>query len=278
MRIEDCIVRVERRTGGGCLDLAIVFTQQFIRPILRLLLTFAVPCGLLTWWISEGRTDLLIPGATVFACFASLMSAALVATVGPQVFGVPLSTAAGVKALRQRLFPFLILTALVRLSQFVLSFCLLVPAILPTAILGHLNEVLFLENTPTKNVGRRLIHLIRGSGFSRNLSRLAGLMTFWAICSAGLFVLIDQLAAWLFNIQIFQGTMIDGEDWFEAFAASIVDDRAVIVLLQAAAWITFPIVRLAWFFCYLDQRIRNECWDLDLQFRAEATRLKELPV
>jgi hypothetical protein len=44
MRIEDCIVRVERRTGGGCLDLAIVFTQRFIRPILRLLLTFAVPC------------------------------------------------------------------------------------------------------------------------------------------------------------------------------------------------------------------------------------------
>ena len=69
--------------------------------------------------------------------------------------------------------------------------------------------------------------------------------------------------------------MIDGEAWFDAFAASIVDDRAVIVLLQVALWIPFPIVRLAWFFCYLDQRIRNEFWDLDLQFREEAVRLQE---
>jgi hypothetical protein len=36
------------------------------------------------------------------------------------------------------------------------------------------------------------------------------------------------------------------------------------------------VIRLAWFFCYLDQRIRNECWDLQLQYRAEAARLEEL--
>lgn len=277
MRIEDCIVRVERRTGGGCLDLAIVFAQHFFRPVAKLLVTFAVPSCLLTWWISDGRTDLLIPAAAIFAFFASLMSATLIATVGPQVFGVPLSTQAGIGAVRKRIIPFVFLTALVRLSQCVLAFCFVLPAVLPTAMLGHLNEVLFLEQTPVKGVSRRLTNLTRGNGFTRNLSRLCGLMIFWAICSMGLFVLIDQLAAWIFNVQIFKGTMIDGEDWIEAFAASLVDDRAVILLLQVAIWIPFPIVRLAWFFCYLDQRIRNECWDLDLQFRAEATRLEEQP-
>lgn len=277
MRIEDCIVRVERRSGGGCLDLAIVFTQQHFVPIARLLITFAVPSCLLTWWLSEGRTDLLLPAVSVFTIFASLMSATLVAIVGPQVFGVPLSTTAGLKAVGKRLFSFLFLTGLVRLVQFILSFCFVVPAILPTAALGHLNEVLFLEKTPAKDVSRRLAQLMRGNGFSRNLGRLAGLMAFWSICSAGLFVLIDQLAAWLLNIQFFQATMIDGEDWFEALLASIVDDRSVVLLLQIAVWIPFPVVRLAWFFCYLDQRIRNECWDLDLQFRAEAIRLEEPP-
>lgn len=275
MRIEDCIVRVERRTGGGCLDLAIVFTQQFFGPIVRLLITFAVPCCALTWWLAEDRTDLLFMSVSLFVIFSSLMSATLIATVGPQVFGVPLSTSSGVNAVRQRLFAFLTLTVLARIIQGVLSFCLIIPAILPTAILGHLNEVLFLEKTPLNSVGRRLTHLIRGSGFSRNLSRLFGLITFWAICSLGLFVLIDQLAAWIFNVQIFKGTMIDGEDWLDAFAASIADDRNVILLAQIAVWIPFPIVRLAWFFCYLDQRIRNECWDLDLQFRLEANRLEE---
>ena len=277
MRIEDCTVRVERRTAGGCLDLAIVFTQQHIGAIAKLLVTFAVPSCLLTWWISGGQTDLLPLSAAIFAFFSSLMSATLIATVGPQVFGVPISTSAGTAAVRQRFIAFLFMTALVRLAQFVLAFCLIVPAILPTAMLGHLNEVLFLERTPIKEVGRRLRNLTRGNGFSRNLSRLSGLMLFWAICSTGLFVLIDQLAAWVFNVEVFKGTMINGEDWFEAFAASVVDDRSVLLLLQVAIWIPFPIIRLAWFFCYLDQRIRNECWDLDLQFRAEATRLEEQP-
>ena len=278
MRIEDCTVRVERRTAGGCLDLAIVFTQQHIGAIAKLLITFAVPSCMITWWISAGRTDLLLLSTAIFAFFSSLMSATLIATVGPQVFGVPISTSAGTAAVRQRFFSFLLMTSLVRLAQFVLAFCLVVPAILPTAMLGHLNEVLFLERTPIREVGRRLRNLIRGNGFSRNLSRLSGLILFWAICSLGLFVLIDQLAAWVFNVEIFKGTMINGEDWFEALAASVVDDRSVLLLLQVAVWIPFPIIRLAWFFCYLDQRIRNECWDLDLQFRAEATRLEEQTV
>ncbi len=277
MKIEDCIVRVERRTGGGCLDLGIVFTQRFFGPIARLLVTFAAPCCLLTWWLSEGRTDLLPMASAIFVLFASLMSATLIATVGPQVFGVPLSTSAGIRAVRQRLFAFLFLTLVVRVIQGLLSFCFVLPAILPTAVLGHLNEVLFLEKTPVRGTGRRLSNLIRGSGYSRNLSRLFGLLTFWAICSTGLFLMINQLADWVFNVEILKGTMIDGEEWFDAFAASIVDDRAVILLAQIAVWIPFPIVRLAWFFCYLDQRIRNECWDLDLQFRAEATRLEEQP-
>lgn len=277
MRIEDCIVRVERRNGGGCLDLAIVFTQQFFKPIARLLFTFAVPCCALTWWLADGRTDLLFLAVSMFAIFSSLMSATLIATVGPQVFGVPLSTSGGIRAVRRRLFSFLTLTVLVRIVQGALSFCFVLPAVLPTAVLGHLNEVLFLEKTPLNGVGRRLTHLIRGNGFSRNLSRLFGLLMFWAICSLGLFVLIDQLAALVFNIRIFKGSMINGEDWVHAFMASIMDDRAVVLLAQIAVWIPFPIIRLAWFFCYLDQRIRNECWDLDLQFRAEAARLEEQP-
>jgi len=277
MRIEDCIVAVERRTGGGCLDLAIVFTQQFIGPIFRLFVTFAVPSCAITWWLTSGGTDMLLVAVPVFLFFSSLMSAALIATVGPQVFGVPLSTRNGLTAIRKRFFSFVIFTVLVRIAQGALASCLILPAIFPTAMLGHLYEVLFLERTPAKEVSRRLSNLGKGGGYSRNLSRLVGLLCFWAICSVGLFIFINQLAGWIFNVEIFQGSMIAGEDSFDAFAASIVDDQAVILLLQVAVWIPYPVVRLAWFFCYLDQRIRNECWDLDLQFRVEAARMEEQP-
>jgi len=277
MRIEDCIVSVERRTGGGCLDLAIVFTQQFIKPIVRLLFTFALPSCALTWWLTTGGTDMLLVAIPVFVFFSSLMSAALIATVGPQVFGVPLSTRNGLTAIRKRFISFVFFTTIARMVQGVLAACLVLPCIFPTAMLGHLNEVLFLERTPAKEVSRRLSTLGKGGGYARNLSRLSGLLCFWVICSLGLFIFINQLAGWIFNVEIFTGTMIGGEDWFEALMASFVDDQAVILLLQIAVWIPFPVVRLAWFFCYLDQRIRNECWDLDLQFRAEVTRLEEQP-
>ena len=51
---------------------------------------------------------------------------------------------------------------------------------------------------------------------------------------------------------------------------------AEMTAIQFTIWLPYPVIRLAWFFCYLDQRIRNECWDLQLQFRAEAARLEEL--
>ena len=89
--------------------------------------------------------------------------------------------------------------------------------------------------------------------------------------------MIDTLAGWMFNTPILIGKLMIGADFAESFASAVIDDPAVVVLLQVSLWIPYPVVRLAWFFCYLDQRIRNECWDLDLQFRAESMRLRESP-
>jgi hypothetical protein len=91
----------------------------------------------------------------------------------------------------------------------------------------------------------------------------------------GLFLLIDLLSGWAFNAPIFFGTIAPSPDLMRALAGRIIDDPMVVVTLQIAMWLTYPIIRLAWFFCYLDQRIRNECWDLDLQCRVEAVRLEE---
>ena len=53
MKVEDCIVAVERRRLGGCIDLAFVFVRTYALPIGILTLTFAVPCCLLTWLLAE---------------------------------------------------------------------------------------------------------------------------------------------------------------------------------------------------------------------------------
>ena len=62
----------------------------------------------------------------------------------------------------------------------------------------------------------------------------------------------------------------------DVFSQLVYDDPKMLTAMQLTVWLPYPVIRLAWFFCYLDQRIRNECWDLQLQFRAEAVRIEEL--
>lgn len=270
MKVEDCIVTVERRTVGGCIDLAFVFARYFAGPLLKLTLCFAVPSVLLSWLAANAmRHDVIFPCLLIFGFSLTLMSGAMIATVGPQVFGVPLTTGAATRGLWRRLLPYAFLGLLSRMT----GFCVGIPIFFVLAWCGHLPEVMFLERTALNSVPQRLSQLCRASGYSRNLGRLITITAFWVIFAFGLFLLIDVLSGLIFNAPIFFGTIAPGPDQRAAFASRIIDDPLVVTTLQAALWITYPIARLAWFFCYLDQRIRNECWDLELQFRVESARL-----
>lgn len=277
MKVEDCIVSVERRSMGGCLDLAFVFAREFAGPLLRLSLSFALPSIGLVWLLTSRATDMLIPSVLIFMFFATLFSGALVAAIGPQVFGVPITTRKALQSLRKRLFGYLFVSLIYRFLQFFTSFCMFFPAVLVTSHFGHLAEVMLLEQTPVSQTMQRLSWLGKGGGYSRNLGRLLGLIVFWAVFSAGLFILIDLLAGALFNFTIlFGGIPNPDEDFNDKMAALLIDNPVVLTTAQIAVWLPYPIVRLAWFFCYLDQRIRNECWDLELQFRTETVRLEEM--
>ena len=272
MKVEDCIVTVERRSVGGCIDLAFVFTRRFMAPLYRLTLVFAVPALICVWLVADARGhDVVMPATIIFVAFSSLLSGAIVATVGPQVFGVPLSTKAAIRGLLKRAVSYVFLATLFRVT----GFCMVVPLLFVMAWCGHLPEVMLLENTPLNQVTQRLSWLVKGGGYSRNLGRLVAIFVLWILMALGIFLLADVLSALLFNTPIFSGTIAFGPDIAEALAGRLIDDPMVTTTWHAALWLTYPLARLAWFFCYLDQRIRNECWDLDLQFRVEAVRLEE---
>lgn len=272
MKVEDCIVAVERRTVGGCIDLAFVFARHFAGPLLKLTLCFAVPCTLLVWLVADSlRRDVVIPSMCIFAVFSMLMSGAMVASIGPQVFGVPMTVRSALRGLFSRVLAFAFLGVLSRLT----GFCLVLPLLFVMAWCGHLPEVMLLERTKLNSVTQRLSWLCKGGGYSRNVTRLITIGVFWLFFAFGIFMLIDIVSGVVFNFPIFFGTIAPGPDHRAAFASKLIDDPMLVTTMQIALWITYPIARLAWFFCYLDQRIRNECWDLELQFRVEAARLGE---
>ena len=277
MKVEECIVSVERRSFGGCLDLAFVFAREFAGPLFRLWLICAVPsCGLV-WLITSRSTDMLVPSILIFLFFSSLFSSLLVSCMGPQVFGVPISVRAAVRAWRRRFWGWLLLTLVTRFLQSISGFCFVLPSVFVTAFAGHLPEVLFLEQAPLNTITTRLSWLSGGGGYGRNLSRVVALLVYWAALSGGLFLMMDLLSTVLFNKPVFLEKAMSGPtDWNDLFLQLALDDPAFLTVVQLALWLPYPVIRLAWFFCYLDQRIRNECWDLRLQYRTEAVRLEEL--
>ena len=272
MRVEDCIVTVERRSVGGCIDLAFVFARQFAARLLMLTLCFAAPCIVLVWLVATSmRHDVFIPCMVIFAFCSMLLSGALVSAVGPQVFGVPITTKAALKTLAGRLPGYIFLAMLARMT----GFCLVFPLLFAMAWAGHLPEVMFLEKTPLNQIPQRLNWLGKGGGFSRNLGRLITITFVWFLFAAGIFILIDFLSGLLLNAPVFFGTIAWSPDLVDAVISRFIDDPTFVVTLQISLWLTYPVARLAWFFCYLDQRIRNECWDLELQFRVESGRIEE---
>jgi hypothetical protein len=277
MKVEECIVSVERRTLGGCLDLAFVFAREFAGPLTRLWLLCAVPSCAAVWLMVSRQTDMLIPSIMVFMFFSAVFSSLLVACMGPQVFGVPISVRSAVKAWRHRFLGWLVLSSVTRFFQLLSGFCLVFPSVFVTAFAGHVPEVLLLEQASMNSVISRLNWLSGGGGYSRNLGRLFLLLAYWFMMSFGLFLLIDFLCTTLFNRPIFFSIMMQGSrESSDVFLQLTHDDPVFLTTIQLAMWLPYPVIRLAWFFCYLDQRIRNECWDLQLQYRAEAVRLEEL--
>lgn len=59
----------------------------------------------------------------------------------------------------------------------------------------------------------------------------------------------------------------------EVIQFAMSDSRALTVL-TAVVMLVYPIGRLAWFFCYLDVRVRRDLWDLELQFHQAAEQLE----
>ncbi|MCA9058368.1 MAG: hypothetical protein KDA85_07710 [Planctomycetaceae bacterium] len=281
MKIEDCIIAIERRTAGGCLELGIAFLRRFAWPVTRLTLWYAVPSCLIVWYLQSQTTDALFWAIPLFATFQALWSAALVAAIGPQVFGVPMSPGKATRAVLRRSILYLFLTGFFRLLQLLLSMAMLFPGLIANVLIeswsGHLAEVMFLENTSANRVTSRLSWLCGGGGYGRNFGRLMMLWSFALVLIPAVMVTLDGLMWLLTSNTVWIGPLIDalsGLDQEQKFWSLISDEPGFLLMTQVSLWLSMPVLRIAWFVCYLDQRIRNECWDLDLQFRMEAIRLE----
>jgi hypothetical protein len=157
---------------------------------------------------------------------------------------------------------------------------------LPGALLavwwGFLVESAVLTQLHERRHDRRTNELIKME-FSDLLLRGSLIAAFGLACWLVLELTVDLAWTILFSKSLFFGRLgemgsLIGDDvavelFFENLWRLAFADPAVLTLHVAIGLAVYGLCRLAWFFCYIDLRVRRDCWDLELEILDEAQRL-----
>ncbi len=136
---------------------------------------------------------------------------------------------------------------------------------------GFLSEVVILEQQKGYRIAKRCEEILRDI-YLEACGRYTAIAAFAFGSSLILFILMDLGSQVLFGIPVFAAKV----SW--AVAANdilnlLAYDPLLVGTLSATWWLVYPLARLAWFFCYLDARVRKEGWDVEIALRVEARRL-----
>ncbi len=272
MKLDGTIFTIERRSISGCIDMAVVFFREHFKPLMTLTLLFAVPCCVFDYWIASVTDAGMVLSLLLFLAVTPFFSSVLVAGSGRRVFGERLRVRQALRIVVSRLFFASMVMLICRGVTVFCGFLLLFPAYLVAARYGFLAEILFLENVPARQYERRLSDF--SSAYGNLLVRMIMISVFYLTVVISLYALVDIASGILFGMPVLFGRVSSGPYAFDDFLDLLFYDPRVVVAWNACLWMAFPIARLAWFFCYLDSRTRQECWDIELDFRVEAQRLE----
>lgn len=273
MRLDDIRIPIEPRTLGECVDLSAAYLRRYGARILPLTFVFWALAMLLGWLITPSRESALLIHALLFFLCSKLLGSALVVCVGYHVFGAPFRVRDGLIALARHGVRLTIrFTSLGVVTLVLLCFGGL-PGLLFGVAVPFVPELLLLEQLKGKRSHRRTRDLLRNS-YGALVVRAGGLILVGCVLWLGAFATLDMGCAVLFERPVFLGRIADFAG--VGLLASLLSEPEVIFLSTFCLWLVYPLLRVAWFFCYLDIRIRGEAWDVELDFRREAQRLEEV--
>lgn len=260
MKIADATIEIRPRASSELVDLAVLFYRTHFLLLFSLSGIFGFPAVVLSMSVHH-LTQSAWAALFLLLMLLSLLSGAVVLTAGRIVFGSRLTVRDALTLYRpvwgkyfgRKLWENLL--------------CLLfVPLILGYA--WHLSfaytaPIGVLEQLRGKDLRiRRKGLLRRGGGNSFLFDMLLAAVV--AAFAAGGICLIELMVGTIFTV--WQETGLRTTDVF--------DDPVRLGVWMVTVVSVYPIYCLGWFFRYLDARIRAEGWDLELDFRRAAERLK----
>jgi hypothetical protein len=217
-----------------------------------------------TGWLWSGVSFLLV---------SPFLGASVIGGAGHHVFGEDFTVGNAVRQVGSRLGTLLVALPAARLAYIAVSLTCWGVLTLPVATrYGFLSEVVILEQLKGYRIGKRCEEILRDV-WVEACGRYAAIVGFSLGLSIVLFVSFDLGSQALFGIPVLVAKIswaVAADDVLNLLAY----DPLLVGVLSATWWLVYPLARLAWFFCYLDARVRKEGWDVEIAFRVEARRLQ----
>lgn len=280
MRFDQATVPLEPRSTLNCLDMAFAFLRENFLALAGLWALVAVPACVATYFYVDRLDGNWLVAIVVFF-FATVVLGTFVTTGAALcTFGERFTVASTLHRLRWlgwRLVPEGIVWRMLTLIGLPFG---LIPGAYVAVRTGFSVEKRVLSNLARHLHDRRTSELLQGEIGDlvvRAMSIFVYSCLFWLM----LVMTIDFASTYLLGYPILWGRMnfdfeymedySEGVDYFVDFFWS---DPAIVTLGLASALIAYVPARLAWFFCYIDVRVRRDCWDMELKMLREAERLE----
>jgi hypothetical protein len=100
-----------------------------------------------------------------------------------------------------------------------------------------------------------------------------------------LLLTLDFATTWLLGLPLLMGRLSvdpayanDQGEILQTILRFLWSDPVVLVVELAVAQFVFVYLRIAWFLQYVDLRVRDDCWDVELKLRQEVEQLRPRPI
>jgi len=303
MRLDRAAIALQPRSIGSCIDFALAFFGRRVAPCLAIVACFAVPAGFAAY--RAARTSHGLMWAVAIICVATApLGVCLVAAATRLAFDERWSMrqvlweglwrqpkATWVTCLLHPLEAGLSLGCLAFVTTetppvgaWLLIICAgvaMLPGIAIAVYLGFMAESGVLKPWRRQKHDHRTKDLVRQE-YSDLFARSMVLWLFGVMLWGIVTVTADFASTLLFGVPLIFGRIAealhtpwgapDTEQLSDAFLQFCVSDPVALCTMTVTALVTYAICRLAWFFAYVDLRIRRDCWDLEVALAEEARR------
>lgn len=272
MRWNNPQIKLVPRSIANCIDFAILFFGKHLLLFLKLWAIITIPCCLLMYFLASlfelgGWTACLI----FFLASAPLGALVTLATT-PVLTGKKCSMRELMNQL-EAVGPLILMKVIIlRITTGLAALLLVIPGIWIALRFRFVIEKSSLESMEEHLHNESTDQLIRDE-WGNAMGQALVITLFCSLLFVSLFVTFDAVSNYIFMFPILLGRIAEIENP-DGLRYLLWYDPWVLMLAIATAMLVYPIGRLAWFFCYVDCRVRYDCWNIELKINDEVRHME----